>query len=135
LTEVEDAFRVGKSDLGLRPVHHQREDRVQAHIMVCFLALAMWRTLQMWLKGKGLGDCARQVIEQMATIHSMDVVLPVKNGGQVRLRLVAKPEALTAELLARMDLNLPTRPKTVQNVVDKNAQDRPICSNNANSCP
>ncbi|MBD3422763.1 MAG: hypothetical protein GF398_21835 [Chitinivibrionales bacterium] len=53
LTEVEDAFRVGKSDLGLRPVHHHREDRVQAHIMVCFMALAMWRTLEMWLKGKG----------------------------------------------------------------------------------
>ncbi len=119
LTEVEDAFRVGKSDLGLRPVHHQRQDRVQAHIMVCFLGLAMWRTLEMWLKGKGLGDCARQVLKQMATIHSMDVVLPVRNKGQVRLRLVAKPEPLTAELLAHMGLKLPIRPKMVQNVVEK----------------
>jgi transposase len=119
LTEVEDAFRVGKSDLGLRPVHHQREDRVQAHIMVCFLGLAMWRTLEQWLKAKGLGDCARQVLEQMATIHSMDVVLPVKDRAEVRLRLVAKPERLTAELLARMQLTLPTRPKTIRNVVDK----------------
>lgn len=118
LTEVEDAFRVGKSDLGLRPVHHHREDRVQAHIMVCFLGLAMWRTLEMWLKSKGLGDCARQVVEQMATIHSMDIVLPVRNRDPVRLRLVAKPEKLTAELLAHMGLKLPTRPKMVQNVVD-----------------
>jgi transposase len=76
LTEVEDAFRTGKSDLGLRPVFHQREDRVQAHIMVCFLALVMWRSLEMWLEGKGLGNCARQVLKELETIHSMDVVLP-----------------------------------------------------------
>ena len=119
LTEVEDAFRVGKTDLGLRPVHHQRQDRVQAHIMVCFLALAMWRCLEMWLSSRGLGNCARQVLEQMATIHSMDVVLPVKSDATVRLRLVAKPEKLAADLLARMNLKIPTRPKTVQNVVEK----------------
>jgi len=118
LTEVEDAFRVGKSDLGLRPVYHQREDRVQAHIMVCFLALAMWRCLEMWLDSKGLGDCARQVIEQMASIHSMDVVLPVKGDDTVRLRLVAKPEKLTTDLLAHLKLRIPTRPKTIQNVVE-----------------
>jgi len=120
LTEVEDAFRVGKSDLGLRPVYHQREHRVQAHIMVCFLALAMWRYLETWLASKNLGDCARQVLDQMATIHSMDVVLPVKGDKTVRLRLVAKPEKLTADLLAHMQLRIPTRPKTIQNVVEKN---------------
>lgn len=118
LTEVEDAFRVGKSDLGLRPVYHQREDRVQAHIMVCFLALAMWRCLEMWLTSKSLGDCARQVLEQMATIHSMDVVLPVKGNSTVRLRLVAKPEKLAADLLSHMQLRIPSRPKTIQNVVE-----------------
>jgi transposase len=118
LTEVEDAFRVGKSDLGLRPVYHQREDRVQAHIMVCFLALAMWRCLEMWLASKDLGDCARQVLEQMATIHSMDVVLPVKGDTTVRLRLVAKPDRLAADLLAHLGLRIPTRPKTIQNVVE-----------------
>ena len=120
LTEVEDAFRVGKGDLGMRPVYHQREDRVQAHILVCFLALVMWRYLELWLQSKGLGDCARQVLEQMGTIHSMDVVLPVKADTQVRLRLVAKPEKLAADLLARMQLRLPSRPKMIQNVVEKN---------------
>jgi transposase len=118
LTDVEDAFRVGKSDLGLRPVYHQCEHRVQAHIMVCFLALAMWRYLEMWLASKHLGECARQVLEQMATIHSMDVVLPVKGDTTVRLRLVAKPEKLTADLLAHMQLRIPTRPKTIQSVVE-----------------
>ena len=120
LTEVEDAFRVGKGDLGLRPVFHQREDRVQSHILVCFVALVMWRYLEMWLHAKGLGDCARQVLEQMSTIHSLDVVLPVKDQTAVRLRVVAKPPKLTADLLERLELRLPTRPKVIQNVVEKN---------------
>lgn len=120
LTEVEDAFRTSKSDLGLRPLFHHREDRVQAHIMVCFLSLAMWRTLEMWLQAKGLGNCARQVLQEIDTIRSMDVVLQVKDKADVRLRLVAKPDKLAAELLARMQLRLPTRPKQVQNVVEKN---------------
>jgi len=119
LTEVEDAFRTGKSDLGLRPVFHQREGRVQAHIMVCFLALVMWRSLEMWLKGKGLGDCARQALKELETIHSMDVVLPVKDKAEIRLRLVSKPDKLAADLLAHMQLTLPSRPKRVQNVVEK----------------
>jgi transposase len=118
LTEVEDAFRTGKSDLGLRPVFHHREDRVQAHILVCFLALVMWRSLEMWLKGKGLGDCARQVLKELGSIHSMDVVLQVKDKADVRLRLVGKPDKMTADLLAHMQLKLPTRPKRVQNVVE-----------------
>ena len=104
----------------MRPLYHHREDHVQAHILVCFLSLAMWRYLEMWLQSKGLGDCARQVLDQMATIHSMDVVLPVKGNTDVRLRLVAKPEKLTADLLARIQLNLPGRAKMIQNVVDKN---------------
>jgi len=119
LTEVEDAFRTGKSDLGLRPVFHQREDRVQAHILVCFLALVMWRSLEMWLKGKGLGDCARQVLKELGSIHSMDVVLQVKDKADVRLRLISKPDKLAADLLAHMQLKLPSRPKKVQNVVEK----------------
>ena len=114
LTAVEDAFRVGKSDLGMRPVYHHREDRVQAHILVCFLALVMWRCFEMGLQAKGLGACARQVLDQMATIHSMDVVLPVKDKADVRLRLVAKPDKLAADLLARMQLSLPTRPKMME---------------------
>lgn len=88
--------------------------------MVCFLTLVMWRSLEMWLQANGLGDCARQVLQELDTIHSMDVVLPVKDKAEVRLRLVAKPEKLAADLLARMQLRLPTRPKQVQNVVEKN---------------
>jgi len=78
LTQAEDAFRISKSDLSLRPVFHQKTERVEAHIWVCFLSLALWRTLELWMRGKGLGTCARQLIKEVATVRSMDVVLPVK---------------------------------------------------------
>jgi transposase len=120
LTEVEDAFRTSKSDLGLRPVFHHKEDRVQAHILVCFLALAMWRVLELWLKARAMGDTARQVVQELATIHSMDLVLTVRERGQTRLRIVGKPEPLAADLLAHLGLKLPARPKIIENVVEKN---------------
>jgi transposase len=120
LTEVEDAFRTSKGDLGLRPVFHQKQDRVQAHILVCFLALAMWRTLELWLKAKAMGDTARQVVQELGTIHSMDLLLTVRDRGETRLRIVGKPEALAADLLATMGLKLPARPKIIENVVEKN---------------
>ena len=120
LTQVEDAFRVSKSDLHLRPVFHQKTERVDAHILVCFLTLAMWRTLEMWMKSKGLGDCARQLLKEVETIKSMDVVLPVKNKSELKLRIVAKPDKPVAELIAHLGLQLPNAPKIFQNVVTKN---------------
>jgi hypothetical protein len=77
LQQAEAAFRIGKSDLKLRPIIHRKTERVDAHILVCFLALALWRVLEMWMHGKGLGNCARQLVSEVATIKSMDVVLPV----------------------------------------------------------
>lgn len=121
LTEVEDAFRTSKSDLGLRPVYHQLERRVQAHVLVCFIALAMWRSFEMWVQGAGMGHCGRQVLKELDTIRSLDVVLPVRGKADVRLRLVSKPDKLAADLLARLQLKFPNRPKIVQNVVEKNA--------------
>ena len=124
LSQAEDAFRIGKSDLNLRPVFHQKTERVEAHILVCFLTLALWRTLEMWMRGKGLGNCSRQLLKEVATVRSMDVVLPVKpTEGQetreVRLRVVARPDHPVAELLIRLGLELPNVPKLVQNVVEK----------------
>ena len=121
LTQAEDAFRCSKSDLGLRPLFHHKEERVQAHILICFIALVMWRTLENWLQSKGLGSCARQVLHELDNLRSMDVVAPLRGGRQARLRLVGKPERLCAELLKKMDLKLPGRPKLIQNVVQKNA--------------
>lgn len=125
LTQAEDAFRISKNDLNLRPVFHQKTERVEAHILVCFLSLALWRTLEQWMQGKGLGNCARQLVKEVATVRSMDVVLPIRDQSnhdarQVRLRIVARPDRPVAELLVRLGLDLPDVPKLVQNVVEKN---------------
>jgi transposase len=119
LTQAEDAFRISKSDLSLRPVFHQKTARVEAHILVCFLSLVLWRTLEMWMRGKGLGDCARQLLKEVSTVRSMDVVLPVRDPEsaatrELRLRVVARPDPPVAELLHRLGLDLPHAPKIVQ---------------------
>lgn len=124
LTQAEDAFRISKSDLNLRPVFHQKTERVEAHLLVCFLSLALWRTLEQWMRAKGLGNCARQLVKEVATVRSLDVVLPIKepSSGQtrpIRLRVVARPDRPVAELLVRLGLDLPGVPKLVQNVVEK----------------
>jgi hypothetical protein len=124
LTQAEAAFRTAKSDLGLRPIFHQTAHRVEAHIQVCFLALALWRTLEMWMQSKGLGTCARRLLAEVATIKRVDVVLPVRRAEQhaeLRLRVVAKPEPRVAELLAHLGLGLPTRARIVEDVVQKMA--------------
>ena len=125
LSQAEESFRISKSDLSLRPVFHQKTERVEAHILVCFLSLALWRTLEMWMRGKGLGNCARQLLKEVATVRSMDVVLPVKEAVSqdtrlLHLRVVARPDRPVAELLVRLGLDLPSVPKIVQNVVEKN---------------
>jgi len=117
LTQIEDSFRITKHDLGLRPIFHRKEDRTQAHILVCFLALVMWRTLQQWMESSGLGTAPRKLLEEMAEVRSLDVVLPTKGGRDIRLRTVSRPEKHLAILLARLDLPLPNKPKRIQNVV------------------
>ncbi len=125
LTRAEECFRIRKSDLQVRPVFHQKAERVDAHILVCFLTLALWRTLEMWMKSKALGDCARQLLKEVATVHSMDVVLKARPTAQseaqeLRLRVVARPDKMVAELLARLGLELPLAPNSLQNVVPQN---------------
>jgi transposase len=124
LTQAEAAFRTAKSDLGLRPVYHQKEHRVQAHILVCFLALALWRTLEQWMQAKGLGTCARQLIKEMAGIKSVDVIVPVRRADlttQLRLRVVTTPEPAAAQLLAHLGLRLPKGTRQINDVVPKNS--------------
>ena len=113
LTQIEDCFRLCKHDLGLRPIYHQKQDRTQAHILVCFLALVMWRTLQQWMEGSGLGTAPRKLLEEMAEIRSLDVVLPTGIGKDIRLRTVSKPEAHLAILLQKLELLLPNKPKSI----------------------
>jgi transposase len=119
LTQVEDSFRIGKHDLGLRPVFHHTQERTQAHILVCFLALVLWRTLQHWMEASGLGTAPRKLLEELAEVRSLDVVLPTGGGAELRLRTVSRPEKRLAILLERLGLVLPGRAKQIQNVVEK----------------
>jgi len=112
LTQIEDSFRIPKHDLGLRPIYHHRPDRAQAHILVCFLALVMWRTLQQWMHGCGLGDAPRKLLEHMAEVRSLDILLPTPTGTDLRLRTVSRPETHLAILLQKLGLPLPNKPKS-----------------------
>lgn len=114
LNQAESSFRICKSDLGIRPVYHQRAERVRAHIFVCFLALSLWRSLEMWMNSKGLGTCARKLLDEMKEVRSMDVLLDVKDRNPVRLRVVGKPEKHLLELLHRLGVKLPNRPKNIK---------------------
>jgi transposase len=120
LTEVEDAFRTTKHDLGMRPIFHQKKDRTQAHILVCFLSLALWRTLQQWMKASGLGSAPRRLLEETREIRSLDVLLPARDK-TIRLRVVATAPQPLKVLLQRMKILLPNRPRIIENVVQKNA--------------
>jgi len=117
LTQAESAFRQMKSPLGLRPVFHRTDGRIAAHIFVCFVALAMRRTLARWMDGCGLGQSVDKLLDQLRTIHSLDVVLAPKRDTQIRLRLVSTPEERVRILLHHLQLRLPNRPKQIQNVV------------------
>ena len=114
LTEVEDAFRTEKHDLGMRPIYHHKKDRTQAHILVCFLSLAMWRTLQQWMKASGLGTAPRKLIEEMREVRSLDVLLPAKDK-TIKLRIVTTAPKELEVLLQRMKIQMPNRPKIIEN--------------------
>jgi transposase len=111
LTDAEAAFRVQKDQLSIRPIWHQREDRVQAHIFVCFLAYVLWKTLEQWQSRAGLGNGPRTILDELAQIQSADVVLPTVDGRAIRVRCVVKPERSHAMLLERLGLELPRRLK------------------------
>jgi transposase len=111
LTEAEDAFRVHKTQLSLRPIWHHTGERVQAHVLVCFLAYVMWKTLEQWMVRARLGNSPRTILDELGRIQSTDVVLPLADRAarEVRLRCVARPEKAQAMLLARLGLRLPER--------------------------
>ena len=109
LSEAENAFRIQKSDLSIRPIWHQKEDRVRAHILVCFLSYVLWKTLGQLCKKAGLGDEPRRVISELSEIRLVDVVLPTDTGHEIRNRCVARPSEHQRILLEKLGLRLPTR--------------------------
>ena len=111
LTDAEAAFRIHKSELSIRPVWHQRADRVRAHILVCFLAYVLWKMLEQWQSRAGLGNSPRTILHELAAIHSADIVLPTAEtpSRDLRLRCVVRPDKAQAALLDRLGLRLPER--------------------------
>lgn len=121
LTEAEWAFRIHKDELEIRPVWHQKPDRVQAHILVCFLAYVLWKTLAQWMRAAGLGDAPRTVLEEFAKIKSGDVVLPTRTangrpGKSIRVRCVTTPDPAQKVLLNRLGLTIPQHLRFMQEV-------------------
>jgi len=112
LTEAENAFRIQKSDLSIRPVWHQKEERVRAHIFVCFLSYVLWKTLGQLCKKAGLGDEPRRVISELSEIRLVDVVLPTDSGHEIRTSCVTRPTEHQKILLDMLGFRLPARIRT-----------------------
>jgi len=108
LTDAEEAFRIHKTDLRIRPIWHQKEERVDAHILVCFLAYVVRKTLGQICSQAGLGEEPRRVFDELARIKAVDVVLPTRSGREIRHRCVTRPTDHQAILLQRLHLTLPT---------------------------
>jgi transposase len=107
LTEAEAAFRIHKSDLKIRPIWHQKENRVLAHIFVCFLAYVLWKTLGQMCEQAGLGNEPRRVLEELSDLRMMDVILPTRSGIEIRRRCLSKPTDHQQILLDCLNLRLP----------------------------
>jgi transposase len=118
LTEAEAAFRIHKSDLAIRPIWHRKADRIKAHLLVCFLGYALWKTLQQWQSQAGLGDSPRTILTELSRITAADVVLPLadNSGRTLRIRCVVRPDRSQTILLDRLGLKLPERLRVPQAV-------------------
>jgi transposase len=113
LTQAEAAFRIHKSDLSLRPIWHQKSERVKAHILVCFLTYVLWKTLGQLCRRAGIGDEPRRVFDELAQIRTVDVVMPTRQGPVIRRRCVTRPTDHQAILLQRLGLHLPSHIKVI----------------------
>jgi transposase len=107
LTEAEKAFSIHKGDLSLRPLWHQKQKRVEAHVLVCFLAYVLWKTLAQMCTAAGLGDEPRKVLGEIAAIQAVDVILPTRDGVEIRKRCVTRPTDHQQILLWKLGLCLP----------------------------
>ena len=123
LTEAEASFRALKSELSIRPLFHQKESRVKAHVMVAFLGYALWVTLKHLLRRRapiapqpwdsGVRNAqplsAMKALALLSTLHSADIVLPTTDSREIHLRRITEPTAEQKELLRQLGLTLPER--------------------------
>jgi transposase len=120
LTDAEAAFRICKSDLSIRPVWHQKAERVKAHIFVCFLAYVLWKTLEKWQSEAGLGSSPRTILQELRDIHSVDVVLPTTGNParELHIRCIVRPDPSQSFLLDRLGIRIPQRLRQAPFVVE-----------------
>jgi transposase len=111
LIEVEQAFKELKNDLSVRPIYHQLEHRIEAHIFIAFMAYCLQVTLKQYTKALAPGLTPRSVIEKLALIQMIDVHLPTTDGRHVILSRYTEPEKDQMLLLQRLKLELPAQPK------------------------
>jgi len=109
LTDAESAFKIQKHDLGLRPLWHQKDERIKAHIFVCFVAFVLWKTFALMCKNAGLGDEPRQVFEEIKTLNMVDVVLTTTQGKEIKIRTIPRPDKPLQILLHLLGIQLPER--------------------------
>ena len=110
LTQIEAAFRTMKSELGIRPIYHQLQHRVEAHILVAFLAYCLIVTLKNRLQALAPGLMPKAVLEKLAAIQMLDVWLPTTDGRWLVMPRYTQPEAEQAILLHKLQLQLPPQP-------------------------
>jgi len=109
LTDAEEAFKIHKNDLHLRPVWHQRDDRIKAHVLVCFLAFVLWKAFSIMCQNAGLGDEPRRVFNELKRICMVDVILTTTQGKELKIRTVPRPDKPLQVFLHKLGLNLPER--------------------------
>jgi transposase len=110
LTHVEAAFKSLKSDLAVRPVYHQLEHRVEAHIFVAFLSYCLMITLRQKLRYHASGLTARDVLDKLSTIIMIDVRIPTTNGRMLEMRRHSQPEVEHRIILDKLNVKLPKQP-------------------------
>ena len=109
LTEAEAAFRALKSELAIRPIFHQKEHRVKAHILVAFLGYALWVTFKHLLKRTHSDLSPSRALALLSTLHSADIILPTTDGREIRLRRITTPNPQQQHLLDQLGITLPER--------------------------
>ena len=128
LTQIEAAFRTMKSELGIRPIYHQLEHRVEAHILVAFLAYCLIVTLKNRLQALAPGLTPKAVLEKLAAIQMLDVWLPTTDGRWLVMPRYTQPEAEQAILLHKLQLQLPQQPPPRIKVKDPSPSDDVVSS-------
>jgi transposase len=131
LVQVEEAFRTLKGDLAVRPIYHQRGDRIEAHIFVAFLAYSLHVTLAQRLKPHASGLTPRSVLEQMMAIQMLDVRVPTTDGRWLHLCRYTQPDKLQQLLLAQLHLVLPDQAPPV--VTQEKVRQQSACSEDLKS--